>query len=430
MRYVFADCVLDTQRCVLSRDGRVIALRPKVFRVLWYLLTQPARVVPKHEVAAQVWPDAFTSDAVIESTIKAVRQALGDSGRTQRYIQTLRGYGYRVVVEVTVCPEAAADGDGGAAAAPEAPPLPDRTRCRVCHHPARAEAVFCEACGQPLADTGAGGGVPPCAEAGHTPPPMEMPAGERKVVTVLCCGLPIPPSAQARLDLDALHQQMRRLSDLARQAVQQYGGTLLPVVGDRCLALFGAPVAQEDHAQRAALAALALHQQVAAQQEAFPGAAATGGALGIGMHTGVVGVGGLGEAQDTASALVGETALAAIALYEAAAPGTILCSPTTARLVHGVVQLDPGPSVPAGSHQTPMAVYTLRERSRSTHGRTLRKPVRGGVSWDDGGSSPPCARCSPRCTRAEDRSSASSGNPASASHGCSLNGVSVSQTVR
>jgi DNA-binding winged helix-turn-helix (wHTH) protein len=142
MRYVFADCVLDTQRCVLSRDGRVIALRPKVFRVLWYLLTQPARVVPKHEVAAQVWPDAFTSDAVIESTIKAVRQALGDSGRTQRYIQTLRGYGYRVVVEVTVCPEAAADGDGGAAAAPEAPPLPDRTRCRVCHHPARAEAIL------------------------------------------------------------------------------------------------------------------------------------------------------------------------------------------------------------------------------------------------------------------------------------------------
>ena len=46
MRYVFADCVLDTQRCVLTRDGRVIALRPKVFRVLWYLLTQPARVVP------------------------------------------------------------------------------------------------------------------------------------------------------------------------------------------------------------------------------------------------------------------------------------------------------------------------------------------------------------------------------------------------
>src|SRR5262245_62127089 len=41
MRYVFADCVLDTQRCVLTRDGRVVALRPKVFRVLWYLLTQP-----------------------------------------------------------------------------------------------------------------------------------------------------------------------------------------------------------------------------------------------------------------------------------------------------------------------------------------------------------------------------------------------------
>ena len=146
----------------------MIALRPKAFRVLWYLLTQPTRVVPKQELAARVWPDAFTSDTVIESTIKAVRQALGDSGRTQRYIQTLRGYGYRVVVESRVS-QAAADGEGGAAAAPEALPLPDRTRCRVCHHPARAEAVFCEACGQPLADTGAGGGVPR-AEAGHASP--------------------------------------------------------------------------------------------------------------------------------------------------------------------------------------------------------------------------------------------------------------------
>ena len=53
----------------------------------------------------------------------------------------------------------------------------------------------------------------------------------------------------------------------------------------------------------------------------------------------------------------------AIALYEVAAPGTTLCSPTTARLVQGVVQLDPGPSVPVGSPQTPMTVYTLRERS-------------------------------------------------------------------
>ena len=100
------------------------------------------------------------------------------------------------------------------------------------------------------------------------------------------------------------------------------------------------------------------------QARAFPGATAAGRPLGIGMHTGVVGVGGLGEAQDTASALVGETALVAIALYEvAAAPGTTMCSPTTARLVQGVVQLDPGPSVPVGSPQTPMTVYTLRERS-------------------------------------------------------------------
>ena len=191
---------------------------------------------------------------------------------------------------------------------------------------------------------------------------------------MLCCGLPIPPSAPASLDLDALHQQMRQLSDLARQAIQPYGGTLLPVVGDRCLALFGALVAQEDHAQRAALAALALHQQVAAQHKAFPCAAAAGGPLGIGMHTGVVGVGGLGETQDTASAIIGETALAAIALYEAAAPGTILCSPTTARLVQGVVQLDPGPSGARGeSPDTDDRLHGAREGRTRTHGSPSRR---------------------------------------------------------
>ena len=181
MRYVFADCVLDTRRYVLTGRAGARAAPQSVPRAL-VPATQPARVVPKHEVAAQVWPDAFTSDTVIESTIKAVRQALGDSGRTQRYIQTLRGYGYRVVVEVTVCPETAADGDGGAAAAPRgASPAGPHTMPRLSPPRARGGRLLRGLLDGSSSQTRARrGGVPPAGVLDTRLPPWRCLAGERQ----------------------------------------------------------------------------------------------------------------------------------------------------------------------------------------------------------------------------------------------------------
>ena len=56
MRYVFADCELDTQLYTLRRAEAVIALRPKVFQVLWYLLEHRDQVVSKHDLLEAVWP--------------------------------------------------------------------------------------------------------------------------------------------------------------------------------------------------------------------------------------------------------------------------------------------------------------------------------------------------------------------------------------
>jgi DNA-binding winged helix-turn-helix (wHTH) protein len=109
MLYVFDDCILDIQCCVLCRAGQPVRLRPKAFQVLHYLLRHRDRVVAKHELAAHLWPDQFISDAVLESTVRAVRRALGDDSHTQGYIQTLRGYGYRFVATVE---ERAAAGPG------------------------------------------------------------------------------------------------------------------------------------------------------------------------------------------------------------------------------------------------------------------------------------------------------------------------------
>jgi DNA-binding winged helix-turn-helix (wHTH) protein len=97
---VFGDCVLDTERYVLHRAGQPIRLRPKVFQVLVYLLSQRERVVTKQELSEQVWNGQAISDATLESTLSAVRRALGDQGRADRYIHTRHGYGYRFVAPV------------------------------------------------------------------------------------------------------------------------------------------------------------------------------------------------------------------------------------------------------------------------------------------------------------------------------------------
>src|SRR5919197_6066535 len=109
MIYVFGDCALDVQRRVLSRAGQVIRLRRKVFQALTYLLTCRDRAVSKEELCQAVWPQLCISDAALESTIRAVRQAIGESGRAPALLQTVHGYGYRFVGAVTERSDARAD---------------------------------------------------------------------------------------------------------------------------------------------------------------------------------------------------------------------------------------------------------------------------------------------------------------------------------
>ena len=80
---MFADCLLDAQLYALYRAGLPVPLRPKAFHVLRYLLEHRDRLVTKDELCAHVWPAQFISDATIESCVKQVRQAIGDTGRAQ-----------------------------------------------------------------------------------------------------------------------------------------------------------------------------------------------------------------------------------------------------------------------------------------------------------------------------------------------------------
>src|SRR5215510_14666214 len=105
MHYLFADCVLDTQRYLLRRADLSIRLRPKVFHVLTYLLMHRDRVIPKQELCEQVWSAPAVSDATIDNCLKAVRRVIGDTGQAQRLIETRYGHGYRFVAAVTMSPD-------------------------------------------------------------------------------------------------------------------------------------------------------------------------------------------------------------------------------------------------------------------------------------------------------------------------------------
>ena len=133
MRYIFGDYVLDTQRHELHYAGEPIKLRRKVFQVLVYLLAHRDRVVPKQELLEQLWPDQFVGEETLTSCIKTLRQALGERGRTPRFLRTLHGQGYRFVGAVEVREHLPADeapqalprrGGEGATRQAEGPYLP------------------------------------------------------------------------------------------------------------------------------------------------------------------------------------------------------------------------------------------------------------------------------------------------------------------
>jgi hypothetical protein len=93
--------------------------------------------------------------------------------------------------------------------------------------------------------------------------------GERKQVTVLFCDLANSTPMAERIGPEAMHILLNRFFELALQEVHRYEGTINQFLGDGFMALFGAPLAHEDHAKRAVLAALALQRTL---QEAHLGA--------------------------------------------------------------------------------------------------------------------------------------------------------------
>ncbi|OBF72114.1 adenylyl cyclase [Mycobacterium sp. 852002-51613_SCH5001154] len=193
-------------------------------------------------------------------------------------------------------------------------------RCGLCGNDLRAKARFCDVCGAPV-----------------VPRPA---SGERKQVTVLFADVVGSMKLAAALDAELLQEIMNEMFNRAAAVVQRYHGTVDKFTGDGLMALFGAPVALEDHALRACISALEIQsvtKELAAEVLRRAGATLQ---VRVGLNSGAVIAGEIGSGQGRYTA-VGHPVGMAQRMEAAAPPGGVMCSLSTARLVEEAARLGP-----------------------------------------------------------------------------------------
>jgi TolB-like protein len=99
MIYQFGPFELDMATVELRNGAKACCLEPQVFALLALLVENRERLVSKDEIIDKVWDGRAVSDAAVASRVKSVRQALGDSGKSQHFIRTIHGKGYRFVAD-------------------------------------------------------------------------------------------------------------------------------------------------------------------------------------------------------------------------------------------------------------------------------------------------------------------------------------------
>jgi adenylate cyclase len=184
--------------------------------------------------------------------------------------------------------------------------------CRACDAEMREGARFCDACGSPVADTDS-----------HA---------EYKQVTVLFADVVHSMDIAASLGAERLREVMAELFRSSSRVVQRYGGTVDKFTGDGIMAVFGAPIALEDHAVRACRAALDIHRDVKHLAATLENSDRVKLQLRIGLNSGQVIAGEIGSGP-LAYTAIGEQVGMAQRMESVAPPGGVMITESTARLV-------------------------------------------------------------------------------------------------
>jgi class 3 adenylate cyclase/tetratricopeptide (TPR) repeat protein len=236
--------------------------------------------------------------------------------------------------------------------------------CSNCGTELPPSAKFCLECGRRVAPSaGATAASPDAFTPKHlaerilaTKAALE---GERKQVTVLFADL----KGSMELLADRDPEEARKILDPVLRhmmdAVHRDEGTVNQVMGDGIMALFGAPIAHEDHAVRACYAALRMQESVKRYAEEARRAHGVTVQIRVGLNSGEVVVRAIGSDLRMDYTAVGETTHLAARMEQLARPGTVLMTPATLYLAEGFVSVNPLGPVPVRGRREPLEVYEL-----------------------------------------------------------------------
>jgi class 3 adenylate cyclase/tetratricopeptide (TPR) repeat protein len=224
------------------------------------------------------------------------------------------------------------------------------TVCSHCGESNRREARFCRICGQTINQTAT---ITPARLSGVPSPDTYVPRhlaekilalrrtleGERKQVTILFADIRGSTKLLEGIDPEEAQKLIDPVLHVMMEAVHRYEGTVNQVLGDGIMALFGAPVAHEDHAVRACYAALAMQNEMRRYREKRGQSEELGLQIGIGLNSGEVVVRSIGNDLNIDYSALGQTTHLAARMQEMARGGAILMTAATLREVEGFVEI-------------------------------------------------------------------------------------------
>jgi len=241
---------------------------------------------------------------------------------------------------------------------------PIQSACRRCGTRLPPAAKFCPECACPADSLEARSATPPEAYTPHHLAERILDSraaleGERKQVTVLFADM----KGSMELLADRDPEEARRILDpvLKRMmdAVHRYEGTVNQVLGDGIMALFGAPLAHEDHAVRACYAALAMQESVGLYTENLRRAQGVEVLIRVGLNSGEVVVRSIGSDLRMDYSAIGQTTHLAGRMEQLASPGAIRLTGETLRLAEGYVEVKPLGPIPVKGLADPVDVHEL-----------------------------------------------------------------------
>src|SRR5262245_31726607 len=234
--------------------------------------------------------------------------------------------------------------------------------CPACGFANPAGSRFCTECGGPLVAVVTRFGAPAAYTPGHIAGRIRTSRaaleGERKQVTVLFADLKGSMELLADRDPEDARQILDPVLERMMEAVHYYEGTVNQVLGDGIMALFGAPLAHEDHAVRACYAALRMQESIKSYAATLP---AGGGnvEVRIGINSGQVVVRSIGNDLTMDYSAIGRSTHLAARMEQLARPGTIMITAHTARLAEGYVDVKPLHETHVRGLSEPITVFEL-----------------------------------------------------------------------